>query len=163
LPWIGGVLDNPVGVHQVKGVIGEWQAFPVGDLEPAREALLGEVGARQLDGRRGEIDAGDVGAALREPGQVDPGATADFKNRSAAIAVKVHESEQVMQFFEVILVEIVEEAARADGMPRNLQVVNVPVPVLTDLRRRRHLTTIYTSYQLSAISCQLRAFRKCFS
>jgi hypothetical protein len=25
-------------------------------------------------------------------------------------------------------------------MPRNLQVVNVPVPVLSDLRRRRHVS-----------------------
>ena len=110
------------------------------DLESAPKPLLREVGARQLDGGWGEIDAGDLGAALRKPGEVDAGAAADFKNRSAAIAVKVHEPEQVMQLFEMILVEIVEEAARADGMPRNLQVVNVPVPVLTDLRRRRHVS-----------------------
>ena len=120
----------------------------VGDLEPAAKPLLLEVGAGQLDGGWGEIDAGDLGTAFRKPGEVDPSAAADFKNRSAAIAVKVHEPEQVMQLFEMILVQIVEEAARADGMPRNLQVVNVPVPVLTDLRRRRHVSN-YTATALS--------------
>jgi len=63
-----------------------------------------------------------------------------------------------MQLFEMILVEIVEEAARADGMPRNLQVVNVPVPVLSDLRRRRHVshyTATALSYQRSALNPEI--------
>src|SRR5262245_64059540 len=127
----------------------------VGGLEPTPKPLLREVGACQLDGRWGEIDAGDFGTALCKPGEVDAGAAADFKNRSATIAVKVHEPEQVMQLFEMILVEIVEKAARADGMPRDLQVVNVPVPVLTDLRRRRHVshyTATAFGSQLSAVS-----------
>ena len=60
-----------------------------------------------------------------------------------------------MELFEMILVEIVEEAARADRMPRDLQIVNVPVPVLADLVDRRH-GTHYTATafgsQPSAIS-----------
>ena len=82
-----------------------------------REPLLREVGAGQLDRGRGEIDAGDDRAAFGEPGQVDAGAAADFENRSAAVAVKVHEPQQVMELFEMVLIEIVEEAARADRMP----------------------------------------------
>ena len=78
-----------------------------------------------VDGRRGEVDAGDVGAAFREPRQIDAGAAADFENRSAAIAVKVHEPEQVMELLEMVLVEIVEEPARADRMPGDLEIVNV--------------------------------------
>ena len=54
---------------------------------------------------------------LREPGEIDAGAAADFENRSAAVAVKVHEPQQMMELLEMILVEIVEEAARADRMP----------------------------------------------
>ena len=64
----------------------------------------------------GEVDAGDARAAFREPREVDAGAAADFENRSAAVAVKVDEPQQVMELFEVILVEIVEEAARTDRM-----------------------------------------------
>jgi len=104
------------------------------------QALLFEVLAGELDGRRRHVHAGDLGAAPGEARKVHAGPAADVKNRSAAIAVKVHEPEQVMELFEMILVEIVEEAARTDGMPRDLQVVNVPVPVLTDLRRRRHVS-----------------------
>jgi hypothetical protein len=43
-------------------------------------------------------------------------------------------------------------------MPRNLQVVNVPVPVLSDLRRRRHVshyTATALSYQPSALSPEI--------
>jgi hypothetical protein len=46
-------------------------------------------------------------------------------------------------------------------MPRNLQVVNVPVPVLTDLRRRRHVThytaTAFGSQPSAVSSCTLFA------
>ena len=41
----------------------------------------------------------------------------------------------MMQLLEMILVEIVEEAARADRMPRDLEIVNVPVPVRRGPRR----------------------------
>jgi hypothetical protein len=43
-------------------------------------------------------------------------------------------------------------------MPRNLQVVNVPVPVFTDLRRRRHVshyTATALSYQPSALNLEI--------
>ena len=83
-----------------------------------------------------------VGAALGEPREIDAGAAADFENRSAAVAVKVHEPQQVMELFEMILIEIVEKPARADRMPRDLEIVNVPVPVRADLVGRCHGQTI---------------------
>jgi hypothetical protein len=49
-----------------------------------------------------------------------------------------------MQFIEVILVEVVKKPARADRVLRDLQVVNVVIPVLADFRRRRHVTTIHS-------------------
>ena len=91
-----------------------------------------------------------IGAALGEPREVDAGAAADFENRSAAIAVEVDEPEQVMELFEMILVEIVEKAARADRMPRDLEIVNVLVPV-----RRGPPSIVATAKlysQLSAVS-----------
>src|SRR4029079_8194600 len=100
--------------------------------EVPSEPLLREIAPRQCDRRRGKVDAGDAGAASGEPRQVDPGAAADFQNRSSAVAVKSDEPQQVMQLFEVVLVEVVEEAAGADWMRRDLEVVNVAVPVRTD-------------------------------
>ena len=35
----------------------------------------------------------------------------------------------MMEFLEMILVEVIEEAARSHRMPRDVQIVNVPVPV----------------------------------
>ena len=43
-----------------------------------------------------------------------------------------------MELLEVILIEIVEEAARADRMPRDLEIVNVPLPVRANVVDRRH-------------------------
>ena len=131
-----------MGVDQVEGVVGKRQLLAVGDLESAAQPLLREIGARQLDGRRGEIDAGDVGAALGEAREVDAGAAADFENRSAAVAVEVDEPQQMMELLEMILIEIVEEAARADRMRGDLEIVNVPVPVRADVVCRSHGQTI---------------------
>ena len=78
------------------------------------------------------------GAALREPGQIDAGAAADFEHRLAAVAVEVHEPQQMMQLLEMILIEIVEEAARADRMPGDLEIVDVPFPVRAHVVDGRH-------------------------
>ena len=65
------------------------------------------------------------------PGFVlSPHGVADWARRSQA--------EQVMELFEMILIEIVEESSRADGMPGDFEIVDVPVPVLADLVDRRH-------------------------
>ena len=64
-----------------------------------------------------QVDAGDARAALGEPREIHAGAAADFEHRPAAVAVEVHEPQQVVELFEMILIEIVEEAARADRMP----------------------------------------------
>ena len=58
----------------------------------------------------------DDGAALREADEIGPGAAADVEHTLAAIAVEVHEPQQVVQLLEVILVEIGEEA-RGDPVP----------------------------------------------
>src|SRR3954468_5387632 len=112
-----------MGVNEVKAVVGKRQPLAVGDLEGAGQPLLREIGPGEVDGRRGEIDASDRGAALREPGQVDAGAAADFENRSAAVAVKGHEPQQMMELFKMILVEVVEKAARPDRMTGDLEIV----------------------------------------
>src|SRR5207342_1349510 len=105
------------------------QALAVGDLQRALQPLLVEVGPGQLDGGRGQVDAGDLGTTLGEARQVDAGTAADFENRSAPIAVKRHEPQQMMELLEMVLVEIVEEATGSDRMRRDLQIVNMPVPV----------------------------------
>ena len=113
------------------------QGFAVGDAKVAGQPLLFEIGARQVDGRRREIDADHAGAALGEPRQIDAGAAADFEHAASAIAVEVDQAQQVVQLLEMVLVEVVEEPARADRMRRDLQVVDVLVPVLADAIDRR--------------------------
>ena len=126
--------------------------LPVGDLESAREALLREIRACQLDGRRREVHAGDLGPSLREPGQVHAGAAADLENRSAAVAVKGHEPQQVVELFEMVLIEIVEKPAGTDRMRGDLEVVNVLVPVHADLICRGHGQTISHRFARMAVA-----------
>jgi hypothetical protein len=44
----------------------------------------------------------------------------------------MNEAEQMMQFLEVVLIEVREESRRSDGMRRDVEIVNVPVPVLSN-------------------------------
>ena len=99
------------------------------------QPLLREILARQRDRGRRQIDAGDDRAAARETHQIGAGAAADFEHAPAAVAVEVDEPQQVVQLLEMILIEIGEEARRADRMRRDLEIVNVPVPVLADVGR----------------------------
>ncbi len=120
---------TPCANTKSKELSGKRQGFPVGDAELAGQPLLLEICARQIDGRRCEIHADDLGASFGEPGQIDAGAAADFEHAASAIAVEVDEAQQMVQFFEVVLVEVVEKPARADGVRRDLEIVNVTVPV----------------------------------
>ena len=106
--------------------------------ELAPKTLLLEVGLGELDRRPGEVDARHCRAPLREPRQVDPRAAADLKNRPAATLVEVYEAQQMVELLEMILIEIVEEPARADRMAGDLEIVNMPLPVVADLVRGRH-------------------------
>src|SRR6266513_133971 len=109
---LSGVLNDSMRIHEVEPVVGERQALAVGDFEMALEALLREVGARELDGGRRDVDAGDIGSASGKTSEVDGGAATDVENRTPAVAVKVDEPAQVVQLLEMIPVEIVEELAR---------------------------------------------------
>ena len=125
-------------VDEVERVVGERQPFAVGDPEVALEPLLLEVGPRERDRRLGEVDAGDQRAAAGEPREVHAGAAAHFENPASAISVEVDEAQQVMELLEVILIEIVEEPARPDRMLRDLEIVDVPLPVRANVVDRRH-------------------------
>ena len=105
--------------------------------ELALEPLLLEVLARQLDRRRGEVDARDDRAAARKARQVGAGAAAHFEHPFAAPSVEVDQPQEVMQFFEVILIEIAEESRRSHRMRGDLEIVNVVIPVVADVGRRR--------------------------
>ena len=133
---------TPWAYTKSKVLSGNGRLLAVGDLEGAGQALLLEVGAGEVDGRRGEIDAGDRGAALRETGQVDAGAAADFENRSPAVAVKGHEPQQMVELFEMVLVEVVEKAPGTDRMARDLEIVDMVVPVGAHIVGRSHAGTI---------------------
>src|SRR5438552_13156163 len=155
--WIARVLDNPVGVYQVKAVVGKRQVFAVGHLEGTGEPLLLEIRPGQLNRRGCQVDAGDRCAAARETREVDARAAADLQNRSAPIAVKSDEPEQVMQLLEVVLIEVVEKPAGANRMPGDFEIVNVAVPVVANRCRVCHARDYNSSFQLSALSYQLSA------
>ena len=89
-----------------------------------------------------EIDTRNDRSTSCESDQVNTGATADFEHELAPAPVKGHEFEQVVKLLEMIPIEVVEETARADRMPCDLEVVNVPRPVRTHLVYRRHARTI---------------------
>src|SRR6266513_5048584 len=109
---VSGVLNDSMRIHEGEPVVGGRQVLAVGDFEMALEALLREVGARELDGGWRDVDAGDIGSASGKTGEVDGGAATDVENRTPAVAVKVDEPAQVVQLLEMIPVEIVEELAR---------------------------------------------------
>src|SRR4051794_32305739 len=102
------------------------------------EALLREILLGQRDGRCREIDAGHTASAFRKAREVHPGTAADFEHLFIPPALEVDEPQEVVEFFEMILIQIVEEATGADRMPRNLEVVNVPLPVRAHLVYGRH-------------------------
>ena len=135
---VGRVLDDSVRVDEIEGVVWKRQRFAVGDAEVAAQPLLFEVGACEIDRRAGNVDPGNIGAALRKPGQVDASATPDLENAAPSVTVKADETRQVMKLLEVILIEVVEESARPDGMTRDLEIVDVLIPVRPNVVYRRH-------------------------
>ena len=87
------------------------------------------------------VEPHEAAGGTHVPGQVQQivaWTAADVQNRSAAIAVKVHEPEQMVELLEMVLIQVVEKPARSDRMPRDLEVVNVPVPIGPDVGRRCH-------------------------
>ena len=63
-----------------------------------------KIGPGQVDGRLREIDAGYFGSAFRKSCKIDSRSAADFQDRPAAPATKIHEPRQVVKLFEVILI-----------------------------------------------------------
>ena len=97
-----------------------------------------KVGSRQRDRRLREVDAGHDRAAPGEARQVDACAASDFENAPPSISVEVDEAQQMMELFEMILVEIVEEPTRSHRVPGDLEIVDVSFPVRANIVSRRH-------------------------
>ncbi len=135
---IRGVLNDPMRVDQVEGAVRKWQMLAVGDEELALKRLLLEIRLREADRGRGQVDARHACASPGKPGQVHARAAPDLEDPAAAVAFEVHEPEQVVELLEMVLIEVVEESARADRMPRDLEIVYVPFPVLADCVSRGH-------------------------
>ena len=127
---------------------GKRQRFPVADLQlHAAVAVVGgdpvqlEILAREIDGRLGQVDAGDARAALREAEQVDADAAADLEDGAVFVAVlEIDDPRQVVQFVEAVIVQIVEEFPRADGVAGHFEIVDVFVPVA--LNRVNHRVSV---------------------
>ena len=142
LPGIGGVLDDAVREDEIEGAVPERQMLAVGDAELRRQPLLSDIRGRQLDRRWREIDAGDRGAAFREPDEIDARTASDVEHRASAAGVEGHQPQQVVKLLEMVLIQVVEETARSSRVRRYLEIVYVLVPVVSDLIDRRHAGTI---------------------
>ena len=127
-----GVLHDTVGIHEVERLVGERQMLAVGLAQIRGQPLLPEVLSRERDRGRREIDTRHVGAAFGKPYQVRPGAAADFEDALSTVAVEVDQLRQVVQLFEVVLIEIGEETRRAHRMTGDLEIVNVLVPIVAN-------------------------------
>ena len=127
-----------MSVDQIERLVCKRQALGIGHFEPAREPLLRKVCSGERDRRLGEIDTGHLGAAPGKPREIHAGAAADLEHRAAAPAAKIDEPKQVVKLLEMILIEVVEEAARSDRMPGDLEVVDVPFPVFAHLFDSSH-------------------------
>jgi hypothetical protein len=68
----------------------------------------------------------------RESNQIRTRAASDFQHSPTAKLIERYESRQMMQLLEVILLEIREEPGCARSMRRDVEVVNVRVPVRTN-------------------------------
>ena len=130
---VRGVLDDAVRVHQIEAVRVEWQLLPVGLTQVGGEPLLREVLSCERDRGRRDVDAGHLRAAAREANQVRSRPAPDLENLLAVVAAEVDQPWQVVQFLEVVLIEVLEEPGRADGMLRDFEIVYVTVPVLADV------------------------------
>ena len=72
---------------------------------------------------------------LREAHEIGAGAAADLEHALARVAVEVDEPQQMVELLEMILIEVGEESRRPDRVRRDLEVVDVLVPVVADVSR----------------------------
>src|SRR6476620_6825994 len=97
-----------------------------------------EVGFRQFNRRVRDVYPRHGRAALREPGEIYCGPATDLEYRFAAISVEIDEPQQMVQLFEVILIEICKELARSNRMAGDREIVDVPLPVGAHFVDGRH-------------------------
>src|SRR5262249_645352 len=75
-----------------------------------------------------------------------------FEDRPASVRLKVDELQQVMQFLEMVLVEIVEKTARPDGVLCDFQIVDVMLPIASHFVDGRHASTILSRLMIRDVS-----------
>ena len=84
--------------------------------------------------------------------EVHAGAAADLEHRTAAPAAEIDEAQQMVKLLEMILIEVVEKPARADRVLRDLEIVDVLLPVFAHLVDRRHRQTIIYNQECTVTS-----------
>src|SRR5688572_26578006 len=126
---MGREMQHRVAVDDVERRIGEVERLAVHHEELALQAALGEIRGGERDGSRGQVDAANDCAALREAREIVAQSAADIEQLLPAISREVYEHRQVMELFEAVGLSLREELRRADGMGRDFPVVYVPVPI----------------------------------
>jgi hypothetical protein len=133
--------------HEIERSIPERKLGAVGFHDRRGQPLLRHV--RRSEPRRAvsHVDSDAACSAAREPREIDARTAANVEHPPIALPIEIDQPQEMMQFFEVILIQIREETGRARRVLRNLEIVNVLVPVRANARRRtvgrRHDAVIY--------------------
>ena len=112
------------------------------DGERTYEVLLREIRLRQVDGRLRDVHARYHGPTPGKTCQVDSGPAAHFEDAPAGVLFERDKFQQMVELFEVVLIEVVKEAARSNWMVGDFEVVNVSIPIVANLRDGAHRKTI---------------------
>jgi hypothetical protein len=150
---VGRVLDHPVGKHQVERVRLEGKLLAVRHPEICLEPLLLEILAGQYDGGAGDVDPARDGSPAREPREVGARAAADVEHPASAERIEIDQPWKVMEFLEVVLIEILEEFGRSWRRGRDIQIMNVLIPISTNVCCRRRAGGRHGAYY------KVKAFR----
>jgi len=127
-----------VRVDQVEGRLRKRQLLGVGDVKLARQPLLGKIRPSEPDGRRSDIDSEGPRPTAGESRKIDTRTAADLEHGAPTVAAEVDQPGQMVKLLEMVLLKIIEEAPRSDRVPRDIEIVDVSLPVAANFVDARH-------------------------
>ena len=152
LAVVAGVLHDPMRKDEIKRLVWKRECFPVGNLKACGEPLLLEILPRQVDGTLGDIDPGCSGTGPGKPDNLHARPAAHIEHVLSFPLVEVNQIEQVVEFFEVVLVEIGKKPGRSRGVLRDLEIVDVGIPIGADAIVHAGLTIEHVCPRVRATS-----------
>ena len=134
---MGRVLHDAVGEHEVDAPVPERQLFAVGIDQIGAQSLLIEVGIRERDRGRRNVDPDRPRATSCETNQIGPRTAANIEDAPAPVRAEIDQPYQMVQLFKMVRIEIAEKPRGSHGVRRDLEVVDVLIPVAANISRAR--------------------------